>query len=277
VSIRVDPRFFFERTAKSSQAMLTLFLIGVAIAMIYFAIVWAISVRINNYGLLDVAWSYGVAVLAPLFALESPGPAFRKWPVALIGMAWSLRLGTYILLRVLRHHPKEDARYQTLRKSWKGPAMFLAFFELQAVMVALFALPFLYISFDISPALHHLTVAGAALAVLSLCGEATADLQMQHFKADPANAGKVCEAGLWRYSRHPNYFFESLIWWAFFIAALPSPHGWITIICPLLMLYFLFQVTGIPLTEEYSLKSKGDLYRAYQRTTSAFVPWFRKT
>jgi len=257
--------------------MLTLFLIGLAIALVYFAIVWAVSVKINNYGLLDVAWSYGVAVLAPFFALESPGPAGRKWLLALIGVAWSLRLGTYILRRVLRHHPKEDARYQTLRDRWKGPAMFLAFFELQAVMVAIFALPFLYVSFDTSPTLHPLTIAGAALALISLCGEATADLQMQRFKADHANDGKVCEAGLWRYSRHPNYFFESLIWWAFFIAALPSPHGWVTIVCPLLMLYFLFQVTGIPLTEEYSLKSKGDLYRAYQRTTSAFVPWFRKT
>jgi len=257
--------------------MLTLFLIGLAIALVYFAIVWAVSVKINNYGLLDVAWSYGVAVLAPFFALESPGPAGRKWLLTVIGVAWSLRLGTYILRRVLRHHPKEDARYQTLRDRWKGPAMFLAFFELQAVMVAIFALPFLYVSFDISPTLHPLTIAGAALALISLCGEATADLQMQRFKADHANDGKVCEAGLWRYSRHPNYFFESLIWWAFFIAALPSPHGWVTIVCPLLMLYFLFQVTGIPLTEEYSLKSKGDLYRAYQRTTSAFVPWFRKT
>jgi steroid 5-alpha reductase family enzyme len=100
---------------------------------------------------------------------------------------------------------------------------------------------------------------------------------MQRFKANRANDGKVCESGLWHYSRHPNYFFESLIWWAFFIAALPSPHGWVTIVCPLLMLFFLFQVTGIPLTEEYSIKSKGDLYRAYQRTTSPFIPWFRKT
>ena len=81
------------------------------------------------------------------------------------------------------------------------------------------------------PTIHPLTYAGAALAFIALCGEATADLQMQRFKANRANDGKVCEAGLWHYSRHPNYFFESLIWWAFFIAALPSPHGWVTIVC----------------------------------------------
>jgi steroid 5-alpha reductase family enzyme len=245
--------------------------------MVYFAVVWAISVKVRNYGFLDVAWSYGVAVLAPLFALESPGPPARKWLLTAIGMAWSLRLGTYILFRVLRHHPREDTRYQTLRQQWKGPGMFLAFFELQALMAAIFALPFLFVSFDPAPAIDALTIAGAALAVIALCGEAIADVQMQRFKADRANEGKVCQVGLWRYSRHPNYFFESLIWWAFFLAALPSPHGWTTIVCPLLMLYFLFKVTGIPLTEEYSIKSKGELYRAYQRTTSAFVPWFRKT
>jgi steroid 5-alpha reductase family enzyme len=256
--------------------MLHLFLIGLAIAMVYFAIVWAISVRMNNYGFLDVAWSYGVAVLAPLFALHSPGEAVRKWVVTGIGVAWSLRLGTYILIRVLKHHPKEDVRYQTLRDMWKGPGMFLAFFELQAMVVAIFALPFLYISFDTTAQFHPLAIGGAALAFVALCGEALADLQMQFFKANPANAGHVCQAGLWRYSRHPNYFFESLIWCAFFMAALPSPYGWITIICPLLMFYFLFKVTGIPLTEEYAVRSKGELYRSYQRTTSPFIPWFRK-
>jgi steroid 5-alpha reductase family enzyme len=256
--------------------MLHLFLIGLAIAMAYFAIVWAISVRVNNYGFLDVAWSYGVAILAPFFAYLSPGEPVRKWTITAIGVAWSLRLGTYILIRVLRHHPKEDVRYQTLRAMWKGPAMFLAFFELQAVVVAIFALPFLFISFDTLPLFHPLAIVGAILAFIALCGEAISDLQMQHFKSNPANAGQVCQDGLWHYSRHPNYFFESLIWCAFFMAALPSPHGWVTVVCPILMLYFLFKVTGIPLTEEYAVKSKGDLYRAYQRTTSPFIPWFRK-
>jgi len=256
--------------------MMHLFLLGLGLMMAAFFLVWLISVKMRNYGFLDVAWSLGVAVLAPLFALESPGLGARKWLLTAIAVAWSLRLGIYILLRVLRHHPKEDARYQTLRKQWHGPGMFLAFFELQAVVVTLFALPFLFIAFDPAPAFSPLAIAGAALALIALCGEALADLQMQRFKADPASEGKVCQAGLWYYSRHPNYFFESLIWWAFFLAALPSPHGWTTVICPLMMMYFLFKVTGIPLTEEYAVKSKGDLYRAYQRTTSPFIPWFRK-
>jgi steroid 5-alpha reductase family enzyme len=96
------------------------------------------------------------------------------------------------------------------------------------------------------------------------------------FKNDPTNKGKVCRVGLWNYSRHPNYFFEWLIWMAYLIFALASDGGWIAVFAPAIMLYLLLRVTGIPLTEENAIKSKGDLYREYQRTTSAFVPWFRK-
>jgi steroid 5-alpha reductase family enzyme len=257
--------------------MLTLLAIGLAIAVAYFSLTWAISVRVKNYGFLDVAWSYGVAILAPVYALNSPGAAAHKWPVVIVGALWSLRLGTYILLRVLRHHPAEDVRYETLRKRWPGTSMFYVFFQMQAVLVAIFSLPFLFVCFNPAETMSPLEIAGLALAVLSLGGEALADRQLKQFKADPANRGKVCQAGLWRYSRHPNYFFESLIWWAFFLVALGSPYGWITIVCPLLMLWFLWKVTGIPLTEEHSVRSKGDAYREYQRTTSAFVPWFRKS
>jgi steroid 5-alpha reductase family enzyme len=249
---------------------------ALAIAASYFALTWAISVRIRNYGLLDVAFSYGVAILAPMYAWFGTGAFTRKWLAAAIGIAWSLRLGTYILVRVIKQHPAEDARYQTLRDRWPGPLRFLGFFELQALLVVIFSLPFLLISFNPSPTLTALEFAGLAVAFVALMGEAIADLQMQAFKRDPSNRGMVCQAGLWRYSRHPNYFFESLVWWGFFLAALGSPWGWITIVCPLLMLYFLFKVTGIPLTEEYAVKSKGDAYREYQRTTSEFVPWFRK-
>lgn len=256
--------------------MLTLLAIALVIAVTAFAVTWAISVKMRNYGFLDVAWSYGVAVLAPLYAAFGPGEPNRKWMISIIGIAWSLRLGTYILVRVLRHHPAEDIRYEALRKRWPGPGMFLAFFELQALIVVIFSLPFLLVSFNPHRGLHPCEISGILLSLFALCGEAIADVQMQRFKATPDNRGKVCQTGLWRYSRHPNYFFESLIWWSFFLVALPAPWGWTTIVCPLLMLYFLMKVTGIPLTEEYAVKTKGDAYREYQRTTSAFVPWFRK-
>lgn len=256
--------------------MIALFAMGLAVAVGYFAVTWAISVRIRNYGLLDVAFSYGVAILAPIYAWAGPGFETRKWAFAAIGAVWSLRLGTYILVRVIRHHPSEDARYAELRLRWPGPLGFLGFFELQAVLVAIFSAPFLLASFNPVRSFAIVEIVGLALAVAGVLGETVADLQMQAFKGDPASRGRVCEVGLWRYSRHPNYFFESLVWWGFFVAALGSPYGWITIVCPLLMLYFLLRVTGIPLTEAQAVRSKGDAYREYQRTTSAFVPWFRR-
>ena len=258
------------------MSLLSLLLTALAIAASCFFLTWLVSVRIRNYGLLDAAWSYGVALLAPLYAIMGPGDPTRKWLAAAVGMAWSLRLGTYILRRVWRHHPVEDARYQTLRARWPGPGRFLVFFELQAVMVVVFSLPFLLMAFNPAPGLSGLEVAGLLLALLSMGGEALADAQMKAFKADPGHHGQVCQTGLWRYSRHPNYFFEFMVWAGFFMAALGSPWGWITVVCPLLMLHFLLNVTGIKLSEEYSLKSRGEAYREYQRTTSAFVPWFRK-
>jgi steroid 5-alpha reductase family enzyme len=117
---------------------------------------------------------------------------------------------------------------------------------------------------------------GAGIWLIALTGEAIADWQLDQFKKDPANKGKVCNKGLWNYSRHPNYFFEWLIWVGYFVFALASPYGFIAIISPAIILYLLLNVTGIPATEEQSVRSKGDLYKEYQRTTSAFVPWFKK-
>jgi steroid 5-alpha reductase family enzyme len=114
------------------------------------------------------------------------------------------------------------------------------------------------------------------LWLIGIAGESVADYQLKQFKADPANKGKTCDAGLWNYSRHPNYFFEWLIWVSYFVFALGSPFGWVSLIAPLLMIYFLLKVTGIPATEEQALKTKGEAYRRYQQTTSAFIPWFKK-
>ena len=250
-------------------------LIGTALMLTAFAVVWAICVRVKNYSFLDVSWSYGVLVLAPLYAWAGPGHHERKIAFTVLGAAWSLRLGTYILLRVLRHHPREDVRYERLRERWPGKGMFLAFFEVQAITVVVFSIPFLLAAWREMP-LRDIDIAGLVISVLALAGESLADRQMKRFKDDAANKGRVCEAGLWRYSRHPNYFFEFLFWVGISIASLDTPHGWIALVCPALMYYFLTRVTGIPLTEEFAIKSKGDAYREYQRTTNAFVPWFRR-
>jgi len=112
--------------------------------------------------------------------------------------------------------------------------------------------------------------------LVSVAGEAIADRQLAGFRADPANRGKTCRTGLWRYSRHPNYFFEWVHWWSYVLLGLGSPYWLVTILGPALMLVFLFKITGIPATEERALLTRGEDYRNYQRTTSPFFPWFPK-
>lgn len=256
----------------------TLTAIGLNGAILLMAIVWVIARKLNNAGYVDVAWSYGFAFVVWIFAACGPGDPTRKAIITTMVTIWSLRLGTHLLIRVNKHHPEEDSRYAALREAFpKRPwLMFFGFFELQAVLIGLLCAPFAVAAANQNPELSPWEIAGVLLWLAAISGEALADRQLRIFRAQPENKGKVCDAGLWRYSRHPNYFFEWVIWIAFFVFACGSPGGWMTVYCPLLMLYFLTCVTGIPPTEAGSLKSRGDAYRAYQRRTSAFIPWFPK-
>ncbi len=260
------------------MSALSLILTALAALCAIFALLYLLARRIDNYGIVDVAWAYAFAALATFYALAGPGWPLRRALIAALAVVWSLRLGTHLAIRVIGHHPVEDGRYIQLRKDWAGvfaPKMF-GFFQLQAGSIVLLAAAFALAALNPAPALHPLEYAGAALWLLAIIGEALADAQLAAFKKSPANKGKVCDVGLWHYSRHPNYFFEWLIWVSFFVFALGSPYGWIAIIGPASILYLLLRVTGIPLTEEQSLRSRGDAYRRYQQTTSAFVPWFPK-
>ena len=197
--------------------------------------------------------------------------------VGVTALAWSLRLGTYLLRRVAHHHPREDQRYDQLRRSWSGnlgPKMF-RFFQFQAVSVVVLGAAFLLAARNPAPGFTTLEIAGLALWLVAVLGEAVADAQLAAFKRRAA-PHEVCDRGLWRYSRHPNYFFECLIWVSYALFAFGSPGGWLALIGPAAILYLLLRVTGIPLTEEQSLRSRGEAYRRYQETTSAFLPWFPK-
>lgn len=246
----------------------------VGVAVLLFFITWVLSVRLNNYSLVDITWSYAFTVAALLALLLSDGYDVRR--ALALGMAsiWSLRLGTHVLLRVSAHHPKEDPRYKILRSRWpqKTAQHFLGFFQIQAFSVAVMSVPFLLAMRSSTPHIAIVEWVGFAVWLIGVVGEATADAQAKRFKDHPANKGKLCKEGLWRYSRHPNYFFESIIWWGFWLFACGSPWGWATFYAPLMMLYFLLRVTGIPITEKVSVQNRGDAYREYQRTTSAFIP-----
>lgn len=260
--------------------MNTLALAGIATAAacLTFAAIYALSRRLNNYGVVDIAWSYAFAALATFYALSGSGWEIRRALIAAMAALWSLRLGTHLLVRVARHHPTEDTRYLQLRRDWAGNfhAKMFGFFQMQAVSVVALGLAFLVSVQNPAPHLHPLEIAGALIWLLALSGEALADAQLAAFKRDERHRGQVCDVGLWRYSRHPNYFFEWLIWVGYFVFALASPWGVLAIIGPAGILFLLLRVTGIPMAEEQSLRSKGDAYRRYQQTTSAFVPWFRR-
>ena len=252
--------------------------VGAASMFVVMAATWVTAVRIKNAGIVDIAWSLNFSLLALLYAALGPGWTFRRMLILAMVALWSLRLGGYLFARVMGHHPVEDGRYQQLRQEWAphADARFFWFFELQAALNLILSLPVLLACLNPAPHFYSLELAAALLWAIALAGESVADRQLDRFRKDPAHRGRTCQGGLWRYSRHPNYFFEWLVWVAYFLFAAASPWGVVTIFCPLLMLFFLLRVTGIPLTEIQALRSRGDEYREYQRTTSAFVPWFRK-
>lgn len=253
-------------------------LIAFAFCSAIMIFVWIWAVRLQNAGVVDIFWAFNFAVIAVVIWLRADGYEVRKTIVCLLVALWSLRLGIYLLARVGSHLQTEEGRYAQLRKEWgpKPDRAFFIFFQAQALSNAFLATPFFIIALNKQPDFKPIEIAGAGMWLLSIIGEGISDWQLQHFKKDPANKGKVCQYGLWNYSRHPNYFFQFMIWISVFIFALGSPYGWISIICPIAIFYLIWKVTGIPMTEEQAIRSRGEAYLEYQRTTSVFIPWFKK-
>ncbi len=253
----------------------TLLLWAWPIASVAFGLLFFAARRLRNFGVVDIAWAGGFLPLAAFCALRGEGAVIHRVLIGVMMGAWSLRLALMLGDRVWRLHPEEDGRYVQLRKEWADrlDATMAGFYLLQAQLLVLLGLPAALAAGNAAPNISAWEWAGAALWLVALAGETLADAQLAAFKRDPANRGKVCDRGLWRYSRHPNYFFEWLVWIGFALVATPAPHGWMAWACPLLMVFFLLRVTGIRYTEEQLLRSKGAAYRAYQERTSAFIPW----
>ena len=235
-------------------------------------VLWLIHLAIRNASIVDPGWAIGTASTAAIYGALGPGLLLRRQLIAAMAVFWGIRLALHLLGRIVGH--PEEGRYVQLRQEWgsRVELKFLAFFLFQAALCVILSAPFLAAAMNPAPELSLLEYAGLGLFAAAVIGESVADWQLNRFKSKPASKGKTCREGLWRYSRHPNYFFEWMIWAAWAVFALASPGGWIGLLSPALMLYFLFRVTGIPATEAQSLRTKGDDYREYQRTTSAFVP-----
>ncbi len=231
---------------------------------------WWLQRRSGNAGWVDVVWTFSLG-LAGVVAVLATGQGARAWLVAALVAAWALRLGLYILGRT-RQGP-EDARYKHFRREWGAafqPRMF-GFLMIQAAAAALLLLPMVLAAASPRPLGWPDALAVLVLAV-AVVGEGMADAQLGRFRANPANHGKVCDTGLWAWSRHPNYFFEWLHWLAYPLFALGADHGWLALLGPAFMYWLLVHVSGIPPLEAQMLRSRGEAYRAYQGRVSAFLP-----
>jgi steroid 5-alpha reductase family enzyme len=258
------------------EKLFRLFGTGAVVLLVVFTLTWAIQLKTKNAGIVDTVWSLSFPLLALVYFFLAGDYVSRKGLITIIVVIWGTRLALHLFLRTVGH--PEDGRYTTLREEWGGKQniLMLRFFYYQAILALVLSLPFALIMLNSDSELKTVELIGTGLWIIAVLGESVADHQLDSFKANPVNKGKVCDKGLWNYSRHPNYFFEWLIWVSYFIIALGSPWGFLSIICPAAILYFLLKVTGIPYTEAQSLKSRGDAYREYQKTTSAFIPLPRK-
>lgn len=248
---------------------------GLGISMVLFAIYWIIQYVINDSGIVDVFWGASVAIIGVFFCLLTNGDSTRRWIGAILISAWALRLSFYLYIRWRSH--EEDGRYAALKEKWGDRAQLrmFRFYQMQGLGAYLFALPVLVGCLDSAP-IGWIDFLAIGVWFVSIVGEAISDQQLHHFRQQPENKGEVCKVGFWKYSRHPNYFFEWLHWWTYVLLAITAPLGWLTILAPVAMWFFLNRVTGIPHTEVQAMKSRGEKYRRYQETTSAFFPWWPK-
>lgn len=252
-------------------------MIGAAFVFVFFLMIlaWCIYFVRRNAGIVDLSFCLSFMFVGWIYFFLGEGDFFKKLLMAILVTLWGGRLLSHLYVRYA-HNP-EDSRYVVLRKNWGGDpsgALFLMLFLFQGSFVILLSLPFLIVGHASESSWHAFEIIGVLVWAVGVVGEQIADSQLKQFKADPANSKGVCNVGLWYFSRHPNYFFEWIVWIGFALIALPTSGGWLAFLSPIVMLILLFKVSGIPLTEAHLLEQHGEAYYNYQKKTSTFFPWF---
>lgn len=247
--------------------------VGLGVTLLFMTVLWLVSLQLRDSSIVDIFWGPGFVILAFVYNfLAEDGLEARQWLVTAVVAIWGLRLGAYIFWR--NKDKGEDYRYANWREQHGDLWWIRSYFQvfvLQGIVMWIVSVPLLAAQYSDTP--DSLTVFDGMAVVVWLIGfifEAGGDWQMARFKADPSNKGKVLDKGFWRYTRHPNYFGDSVQWWGFYLFALIA-GGWWTIFSPILMTGLLLKVSGVAMLEKTLVESKPQ-YRDYIKRTSAFVP-----
>jgi len=250
---------------------------ALAAVVVMMTVVWVFSVGKRDASIIDIFWGLGFILVAWIYFWLSEASTARKCLIVALVTLWGLRLSLYILWR--NWGKAEDYRYRAMRA--KDPRGFplrslYSVFWLQAILLWAISMPLLQAQRAATPTgLVWLDLLGLVFFVIGFVFEAGGDWQLARFKADPANRGKVLNRGFWRYTRHPNYFGDAMVWWGFFLLAAATPGSLWTIYSPIVMTLLLLRVSGVALLEK-GLKESRPGYQEYVERTSAFFPWFPK-
>lgn len=255
------------------MSFLTAYLLGFAIIFLLMLMVWGTSLLLKDSSIVDIFWGLGFVAAAYTYNTVSSGFPTRETIVFLLVILWGVRLSAHLAYRNL---PKgEDFRYQKWREQHGDSYWWISFFRvnlLQGIILWIVSVPLLAAQFSATP--DNITVfdiLGIIVWAIGFLFEAVGDWQLMQFKRNPMNRGKVMDQGLWRYTRHPNYFGDALVWWGFFLIALSTPNGVFTIVSPLIMTFLLMRVSGVAMLER-TLKETKPAYKDYIEHTSAFFP-----
>jgi steroid 5-alpha reductase family enzyme len=256
------------------ENLLTLLFSNLMIVVAMMVCIWMLSLYVKNAAIVDIFWAVGFVIVAWMTFFMTNGYVLRKLVLTGAVTLWGLRLSIHLFLR--NFGMPEDRRYAAMRRNRGKHFWWRSFFEifmLQAVLLWLISLTVQIGQFSPFPdRIGKLDIAGMVVWLIGFVFESVSDYQLSTFKSDPANKGKVMDKGLWRYSRHPNYFGETLVWWGIFLIGLSVPGGIGALISPVLITFLLLKVSGVALTEK-TISSRRPGYLEYIRRTSSFVPW----
>ena len=257
--------------------MITLFFQASLIILVLLILLWVVSVFIKNVSIVDLFWGFGFVVINTLYVLSSSEVTARQLLVLVLVSVWGLRLSVYLAWRNIGK--AEDFRYQEFRRKY-GPERYwwFSFFQtflLQGVLMMLISTPLLGANFgEQNSGLQWLDYAGILVWIIGFSFEAGGDFQLARFKSNPQNKGKVLNTGFWKYTRHPNYFGDSAVWWSYALFCIAAGSYWLSL-GSVLMTLLIIKVSGVALLEK-SLTNTKPQYSEYIRRTNAFLPWFPK-